>query len=184
MSKGLRYTSQRFGSLDGLFGQIHIHRLVRSTRKDADHAHGQLIPEANPSRQPGNMALSYQAPNEDAPIAGWILLASDIPSMAPPTSPSFWLSGSRRWLLGVRSSRCRDAIDGMLKLKPGIAQEDSLAELTTVTAAGGSCRLPRATRQGSVSMAAQVYRVACAAGLRVMPGERPVQFRNARWNED
>lgn len=47
-----------------------------------------------------------------------------------------------------------------------------------------SCQLAPVAITAVPSIAAQVCRAACADGLRVMPGERPVQCRNARWNED
>lgn len=98
-----------FRSHDGRAGEIHIHRLGCSIRKQADYALGTLVPallEANPSWAPGDIALLYRTLNEGAPIAqaadalGLRYFRLDNGSPIKRTRLTEWLTDAARWCAG------------------------------------------------------------------------------------
>lgn len=98
-----------FRSHDGRDGEIHIHRLERSIRKQADYVLGTLVPAllaANPSWTPGDIALLYRTLNEGTPIAqaadalGLRYFRLDNGSPIKRTRLTEWLTDAARWCSG------------------------------------------------------------------------------------
>ncbi|WP_442593308.1 ATP-dependent helicase [Parapusillimonas sp. JC17] len=98
-----------FHSHDGRAGEIHIHRLERNIREQADYALGTLVPgllEANPLWSPGDIALLYRTLNEGTPIAqaadalGLRYFRLDNGSPIKRTRLTEWLTDVAQWCAG------------------------------------------------------------------------------------
>lgn len=98
-----------FHSHDGRAGEIHIHRLERNIREQADYVLGTLVPvllEANPLWSPGDIALLYRTLNEGAPIAqaadalGLRYFRLDNGSPIKRTRLTEWLTDAAQWCAG------------------------------------------------------------------------------------
>jgi ATP-dependent DNA helicase Rep/DNA helicase-2/ATP-dependent DNA helicase PcrA len=108
-SMALLPTPAEFRSHDGRAGEIHIHRLERSIREQADYTLGTLVPAmlaANPSWAPGDIALLYRTLNEGTPIAqaadtlGMRYFRLDNGSPIKRTRLTEWLTDAARWCSG------------------------------------------------------------------------------------
>lgn len=98
-----------FRSYDGRAGEIHIHRLERTVKEQANYALGILVPallKANPSWTPGDIALLYRTMNEGMPIAtaadslGVRYFRLDNGSPIKRTRLTEWLTEAAKWCAG------------------------------------------------------------------------------------
>lgn len=137
-SRALLPEPEEFRSHDGRAGEIHIHRLERSIREQADYTLGTLVPsmlDANPAWVPGDIALLYRSFNEGTVIAqaadalGVSYFRLDNGAPIKRTRLTEWLTAAAQWCSGgwqTGTVSLSELLKGWRRMRRSITRESEL----------------------------------------------------------